>query len=199
MPLPIRFKAFRVARRATCPVFLALLLLPALLLGCDSFGTGSSGLSLTANVESISPSDSTVTLTLTNDSPSPVQPDFFCGLTMAREIDGTYERFTQVNRICALINGKSRSGQESLGSGTPPVAPGESIERHVVFQRTLEDATAIRFQVALAYREEGPVSSRRFVDRSNSNDVTANTIGFPDGDRFTRSGRLVSEEIQVMR
>jgi hypothetical protein len=177
-------RALRIACLAARRVFLAVVFLPALLLGCDSFSTGPSGLSLTPDVESISPSDSTVTLTLRNDSPSPVTTDFFCRTLLQKKVNGRWEDREGTNPFCfralSVVDTSAATSKLSYVL-PPPVAPGESRQAEVNIRKDLGDATAIRFHVWIEYQKRPSHTARR-------------------GDaRYDGSEYLISEEIRVVR
>jgi len=181
--------------------------LPALLLGCDSFGTGSSGLSLTADVSSISPSDSTVTLTLTNDSPSPVYADFFCRSFVQNKVNGTWEDWGTLNVICArflssrVANTATPTSKLSIGRPSP-IAPGESRQAEVNLRPDLEDATAIRFRVWVEYQKQAFRSPRPPQDLSLERRKTTSDVldpPFLKEQGYNGNGYLISEEIPVAR
>ncbi len=205
MPASTPFRALRVARRTTCHRLLPILLLSALLLGCDSLGAGSSGPSLTADTPSISPSDSTVTLTLTNDSPSPIYADFFCGLSIEKKVDGAWGQSQLINPVCARflsspVANKSAATSKLSIRPAPTIAPGESVEYPIVFRNDLREATAVRFRIRILYRKISFTSSTP-LPRGSTQGKNKNTVGdiafYPSVEGLDGRGELVTEEIRV--
>lgn len=205
MSASLYFRSFRAARRTICRLVLVVVMLPTLLLSCDSFGTGSSGLSLTSDTQAISPSDSTVTLTLTNDSPSPIYADFLCGLSIERKIDGAWDNGRLVYQVCALFNRVSTSDRmeekPKLTIGPLPVIPsGGSIDELIRFQRDLSEATAVRFRIQISYRKTSFASLTPLPRKAIQGEIN-NTVGdiafYPGDEGFDGRGELVTEEIRI--
>lgn len=198
-------RASRAARGTTCRLVLTVVMLPTLLLGCDTFGTGPSGLSLTSDTQALSPSDSTLTLTLTNDSPSPIYADFFCGLSIERKIDGAWGEGQTINPVCARIASSPVTNESAVISKlsigpAPPIASGETVEYPIFFRNDLREATAVRFRLRISYRKTSFASSTPLPPRATGggNKSTVGDIAFYPGDEgFDGRGELVTEDIRV--